>query len=119
MADPGYTPAHHELVMHRVHNRAPWSLVRAEKSGLPDRWGVTYLQFPERGEPSGGSSWVWGPECFRPPITPEEVATAHVYRTAARVKEIQQELVDAQADAAAAKRYLDQILPSGINRSAP
>lgn len=87
----------------------PRSLALMAPSSIPDRFGCIYIQFPERGEPSGGSSWSWPGSCFREPEAPDELLWAHLYLTAKRVRDLKAALAEAESDAAAVRRYASLI----------
>lgn len=79
----------------------PW-LVEVEPAGLSsERYGVYFIQFPERGERAGGYMCCRPREAFRDPETVEEIVLVHVYRTAKRVRELEAELKLARKDAEA------------------
>jgi hypothetical protein len=64
--------------------------------------GLHYVQFPERGYPSGGSSYYTSESKLRLPETAGELLAAARYQAAARVR-------DAKAELATAERERDAI----------
>lgn len=70
-------------------------------------YGLHYVQFPERGEPSGGSGYYTAAADLRLPTTPDEKLIAADYLSKARVKAAKKELAEAEAEARAVKATLD------------
>jgi hypothetical protein len=69
-----------------------------EKSGQWNYW-LTYVQFPERGHASGGSSGMWSADKFRRPETADEVLLALQYTARAKARRLAEELTVAESEA--------------------
>jgi hypothetical protein len=76
-------------------------------TSIPSRFGCYYIQFPERGEPGGGSCWSWDEERFHEPREPDEITWAVLYLTAKKVRRLKDELAKAEEDAAATRKYAE------------
>lgn len=82
----------------------PWE---GDPEGAERRYGCEFIQFPELGRPSGGSSWMHYEAAFRSPKNEEEHLWVRLFETARNVRRLKDELEQAEADAAAVRRYAE------------
>lgn len=93
------------IYRHRQRPELKPSLVVVKTIPTPHSYGVIYIQFPERGEPSGGSGWTFHESCFSEPVTLDDHLMLVTYLTAKRVKDLRAELANAEANVEAVKRF--------------